>query len=99
MSFIKKLETAFEEKSNGENAFAMAKYMRNHFSFFGIKTEERRLIFKTLYKENQNEIAENARAIALQLFGKEKRELHYCAIEILIKELKGKYKKDDIQLI
>jgi hypothetical protein len=99
MDFINKLETAFKEKSNAENAFAMAKYMRNHFSFFGIKTVDRRLIFKTLCKENQLEISKNPRAIALELYSKNQRELHYCAIEILIKQLIGNYKKEDIQLI
>ena len=33
------------------------------------------------------------------LFENSKRILHYCAIEILIKQLKGNYKKEDIQLI
>lgn len=99
MNFITKLENAFKEKNNPENALAMAKYMRNHFSFFGIKTEDRRQIFKTLCKENQSEISEKPRAIALELYSKTQRELHYCAIEILIKQLKGNYKKEDIQLI
>jgi 3-methyladenine DNA glycosylase AlkD len=99
MPFIESLETAFQKESHPENAFAMAKYMRNHFSFFDIKTEERRLIFKTICKENQSEISKNPRAITLQLFAKKERELHYCAIEILIKQLKGNYKKEDIQLI
>ncbi|MBC7845026.1 MAG: DNA alkylation repair protein [Flavobacterium sp.] len=99
MPFIESLETAFQEKNQPENALAMAKYMRNHFSFFGLKTENRRLIFKTLCKENQEEIAKNPRAIALELFEKPQRELQYCTIEILIKQLKGNYKKDDIQLI
>jgi 3-methyladenine DNA glycosylase AlkD len=99
MNFITKLETAFQKESHPENALAMAKYMRNHFSFFGIKTDNRRLIFKTLCNENSKEIYENPRAIALELFSKKQRELHYCAIEILIKQLKGNYKKEDIQLI
>ncbi|WP_310559582.1 DNA alkylation repair protein [Flavobacterium sp.] len=99
MNFINKLETAFQKESNPENALAMAKYMRNHFLFFGIKTEERRTIFKTICKENQVEISENSRAIALALYSKPQRELQYCAIEILIKQLKGNYKKEDVQLI
>ena len=99
MPFVQLLETAFKENSHPENAFAMAKYMRNHFSFFGIKTEDRRLIFKTIYKENQSEISENPRTIAKELYSKKERELHYCAIEILIKQLKRNYKKEDIQLI
>ncbi len=99
MNFIKSLETAFKEKSNLENAFAMAKYMRNHFSFFGIKTDDRRNIFKDIWKENKEEIAANPREIALELYSKPQREFHYCAIEILIKQLKGNYKKEDLQLI
>ena len=99
MSFINDLEIAFKENGNPENAFAMSKYMRNHFIFFGIKTEERRLIFKGICKENKNEIVGNPREIALKLYSKPQRELQYCAIEILIKQLKENYKKDDIQLI
>ncbi len=99
MSFIIELEAAFQEKSNAQNAFAMAKYMRNHFSFFGLKTEDRRHIFKEIWKENQQEVSENTREIALELFAKKQRELHYCAIEILIKNGKGNYKKEDLKLI
>lgn len=99
MNFIKSLETTFQENGNPENAAAMAKYMRNHFSFFGMKTEERRRIFKDIWKENKNEIEENPREIALKLYSKPQRELQYCAIEILIKQLKGNYNKKDIQLI
>jgi 3-methyladenine DNA glycosylase AlkD len=99
MSFIHALETAFQENSNPENAIAMSKYMKNKFSFFGIKTTERRTVFKTIWKQNQQEVSENPRTIALTLYAKEQRELHYCAIEILIKELKGNYKKEDVLLI
>lgn len=99
MSFIIALENAFKENQNPENAFAMAKYMKNNFAFFGIKTEERRHIFAAIWKENKEEVSANARAIALDLYSKQEREFHYCAIEILIKELKGNYKKEDIKLI
>lgn len=99
MTFIQSLENAFKENKHPENAFAMAKYMRNHFSFFGIKTECRRQIFKTIWKENQLEVSKKPREIALELYSKTQRELQYCAIEILIKQLKGNYKKEDIQLI
>jgi 3-methyladenine DNA glycosylase AlkD len=99
MNFILALENAFEANQNPENAFAMAKYMKNNFPFFGIKTEERRRIFKEIWKENKEEVSANAREIALDLYLKPEREFQYCAIEILIKELKGNYKKEDIQLI
>lgn len=99
MSFITSLETALREKSTPENAFAMAKYMRNHFSFYGIKTDDRRQVFKDICKVNQVDIETNSRKIALKLYSKPERELQYCAIEIVIKQLKGRYKKEDIQLI
>jgi 3-methyladenine DNA glycosylase AlkD len=99
MGFISDLEDAFTKNSNSDNAFAMAKYMRNHFSFFGIKTDDRRRIFKEVWKENKQEIDQNPRGIALKLYSKPQRELQYCGIEILIKELKGHYHKKDIELI
>ena len=99
MSFIKELETAFQEKRNTENAIPMEKYMKNHFAFFGIKTEERRTILNAIFANNKEEIKENSRKIALELFSKKQREFHYCAIEILIKSLKNSYIKNDIQLI
>jgi 3-methyladenine DNA glycosylase AlkD len=99
MSFISQLETAFNQNRNEENAFQMKKYLKNLFSFYGIKTVERRAIFHELLKSNKQEISENYREIALTLLKKECRELHYCGIEILIKNLKKNYQKDDIKLI
>jgi 3-methyladenine DNA glycosylase AlkD len=99
MSFSYELEKAFNESSNTENAASMTKYMKNNFQFFGIKTEERRRIFKNIWTENKKEVSENTREIALSLYSKKERELHYCAIEILIKNLKNNYIKEDILLI
>jgi len=99
MGFIADLEVAFQENSQSENGLAMSKYMKNNFAFFGIKTTERRQIFKEVWKANKEEVAKNAREIAIALYAKDQREFHYCAIEILIKDLKGKYKQKDIDLI
>ncbi|WP_281635240.1 DNA alkylation repair protein [Flavobacterium marginilacus] len=99
MNFIYSLEKAFNESADAVNAEAMSKYMKNNFPFFGIKTNERRFIFKKICLENQKETAENSREIALSLYSKKERELHYCALEILIKNLKKKYLKEDIKFI
>lgn len=99
MTFISTLEKAFKDSGNTENGVAMSKYMRTIFPFFGIKTVERRQILKKIWKANQQEVSQNAREIALQLFQKQQREFHYCAVEILIQELNKKYIKEDIQLI
>lgn len=99
MNFTESLETAFIKRQDHEKAKAMSKYMRNQFPFFGIKTEDRRSILKTIWEENKIEVAQNSRQIAFDLFAKEQREFHYCAIEIIIKQLKKKYKKEDSILI
>lgn len=99
MTFIISLEKAYTECINTENAVAMSKYMKNNFLFFGIKTEERRRLFKSIAFLNEVEISEKPREIALLLFSKKQREFHYCALEILIKKLKNKYIKEDILLI
>lgn len=99
MGFIANLEAAFQENSHGDNALAMAKYMRNRFAFFGIKTTERRQILKIIGKANKAEVTQNTREIVFALYAKDQREFHYCAIEILIKELKGKYELHDIDSI
>jgi 3-methyladenine DNA glycosylase AlkD len=99
MNFISSLEIAFTANSNAENAIAMSKYMKNNFLFFGIKTDERRRIFKAIWNENQKEVSDNTRDIALLLYFKKERELQYCALEIVIKNLKDNYIKEDILLI
>jgi 3-methyladenine DNA glycosylase AlkD len=99
MNFIPSLEKEFKENSNAKNAVAMSKYMKNNFSFFGIKTEERRRIFRACWADHQKEVSDHAREIAWELFSKKERELQYCALEILIKNLKNNYIKEDILLI
>lgn len=99
MNFIPSLEKAFTENRNAENAVAMSKYMKNNFPFFGIKTEDRRRLFKTIWADNHKEVSENSREIAMSLYLKKERELHYCALEILMKNLKNNYVKEDIHLI
>ena len=99
MSFITALETAFQNNRSHELSIPMENYMKNHFPFYGIKTEKRRLIFKAIWQEHQDEVKQNGREIALQLSAFKERELHYCGIEILIKNLKKNYRLEDIELI
>ena len=99
MAFINQLETTFQTHENTENSLAMVKYMKNHFAFYGIKTTDRRLLLKEIWNANKDEIKTNVQNIATSLYTKKQRELHYCAIEIVIRECKGNYKKSDIHFI
>lgn len=99
MTFITELENVFRENASAEQAAPMEAYMKNNFSFLGIKTTPRRTLFKEVWNHHKDEVKQNAREIALELYLKKEREFHYCAIEILMKELKKKNIKEDIQLI
>jgi 3-methyladenine DNA glycosylase AlkD len=99
MNFITNLEKDFQQNANRALAIPMENYMKNNFTFLGIKTEERRTIFKTNYEKYKSEIKANFRTICWELFNKEEREFHQCAIDILVKEIKKKYVIEDIQLI
>lgn len=99
MNFINNLEIDLIKNSSREIAIPMENYMKNNFSFLGIKTEERRAIFKSNYLSFKEEIKSNFRVIAWELFTKKEREFHQCAIDLLVKEYKKNYTIDDINLI
>ncbi|MEI4771271.1 DNA alkylation repair protein [Psychrobacillus sp. FJAT-51614] len=77
-----------EPHRNEENALPMAKYMKNHFPFLGIKTPERRIIFRSLINETELPSEESLQDEVWSLFLQDEREYHYIAIELL-----GKYQK------
>lgn len=99
MNFIDELTSGFKVNANAENAKSMQDYMRGLFTFYGLKTNDRRAIFKEACLNHKQEIKTSCRDIALKLYEMEKRDYHYCAIEVLIKELKKNFVKDDIILI
>ena len=99
MGFIEKLQSTFKVNSSRELAIPMENYMKNLFPFFGIKTEKRRTLLKSVWQSHQEEVKQQTREIAMELFSQQERELHYCAIEILIKNLKSNYQLSDINLI
>lgn len=99
MKFCSDLEVDFRKASNSELAIPMENYMKNNFTYFGIKTEKRRAIFKSNYEQNKSEVKSNFRAIAWELFQMKEREFHQAAIDLLVKEFKKNFVLEDIQLI
>lgn len=99
MKFCSDLEADFQNASNSELAIPMENYMKNNFTYFGIKTEKRRAIFKSNYEQNKSEVKSNFRAIAWELFQMKEREFHQAAIDLLVKEFKKNFVLEDIQLI
>jgi 3-methyladenine DNA glycosylase AlkD len=99
MNFFNAISQDFQNVSNKALAVPMANYLKNHFTFFGIKTEQRRTIFKSNYEKYKLEIKSNFREIAWELFQKQEREFHQCAIDLLQIEWKKNYLIEDIQFI
>lgn len=99
MKFCSDLEADFRKASNSELAIPMENYMKNNFTYFGIKTENRRSIFKSNYELNKLEVKSNFKAIAWELFQMKEREFHQTAIDLLLKEFKKNFVLEDIQLI
>lgn len=99
MDFITILTLRFQENASAENAIPMARYMKDNFLFLGIKTATRRSILKEIVTLHKNEVKTNCRSIATQLFSLPEREYHYCAVDILMRELSKNFVPDDITLI
>lgn len=99
MGFVGELEKVFRQNADAALAQPMEAYMKNNFPFLGLKTAPRRELLKEVWHLHKEEIKSHPREIAKELFTKKEREFHYCAIEILIKELKKNYLKEDIYLI
>jgi 3-methyladenine DNA glycosylase AlkD len=99
MTLIENLETALKKHSNPEYAILMSNYMKNNFSFLGIKTPERRAILKKVLPNYKDQIKLNFRPIVWELFTKSEREFHYCAMDIIQKEIKKKFVEKDIDFI
>lgn len=85
---IEQVKGYMEPHRNEENAIPMAKYMKNHFPFLGIKTPERRLLFKKMTSDMKLPLYVDMQKEVWALFHLEEREYHYIAIELL-----SKYKK------
>ncbi|MGI6573568.1 MAG: DNA alkylation repair protein [Fermentimonas sp.] len=91
------LRDTFEEQSNRENAVMMSSYLRDKFTFYGIKTIPRRAIYKALLKEaKKNERVDWA--LLTRCWQDEHREFHYFVVDYLI-TMKKFLTYDDIEEI
>lgn len=99
MNFKQELEKELHKKSNREVAIPMENYLKNHFTCLGIKTVERRTIFKSVYKKHKTEVKSNFRNITWELFQEKEREFHQCAIDLIQNEIKNNFVFEDIKLI
>ena len=87
----------FEEAADPETAKSMADYMRGRFEFYGLKTPERRAVYKDLIKSEKKRGTINW-AFLDDCWSDPHRELQYLAQDYLA-AMKGSLKYDDIEHI
>ena len=93
MDFNKLYEEMIQHK-NEEQAQKMSKYMLNKFEYIGIKTPERRKIFKNFFKKYKNEEKIDWEFVN-KCWENKHREFQYVAADYL-KNMKDKLTIDDI---
>ena len=93
MDFNKLYEEMIQHK-NEEQARQMSKYMLNKFEYIGIKTPERREIFKNFFKEYKNKEKIDWEFVN-KCWENKYREFQYVAADYL-KNMKDKLTIDDI---
>ena len=81
-SFAEHVIEVFSQHSDEANAKKMAAYMKNKFSFYGIKSPLRNEISKPFMKIKIRDTAD-LREIVQDLWDQPHRELHYLAMELL----------------
>jgi len=87
-SIIETIETRFEALRNKENAYFMQKYMKEKFRFYGIKTPERREVFKEMKSLFPKVFTEEFMSLCFACFEKPERERHQFGENCLLQNKK-----------
>jgi 3-methyladenine DNA glycosylase AlkD len=82
------LKVSFEACQNPEKARAMKAYMKDHFPFFGIPSEERKRIQKEVFDQVKPHSFETLEGWVLELWSLVQREFQYAAIDLMLAQKK-----------
>jgi len=88
----------FEQNRDKEKAISMENYMKNNFSFLGIKTPERNNLVKKFYQESGILKEEFRPDFIRTLWEMDEREYQYMALDYIDKSLK-KLEKQQLSLM
>lgn len=90
------LQKLLASHSDDKNSSAMSAYMKNRFSFFGIKSQLRReLLREYMTAVSAPESNSELKTFVLECWSFPQREMHYCGLEVLIKN-QHTWDKDDL---
>lgn len=96
-SWVEELTRRLSERQDEAVAQAMSDYMKGHFAFLGIKTPERRAILTEFLRENGLPDPFGLEWV-LPLWNGEHREMQYCALDIMRKQVL-EIKEPDLELL
>ena len=99
MNYTAEIEAQFAVLANPEKAFAMQKYMKDHFPFLGIPAPLRKVVFQELFKEIKHLSIEERWQLIFELWEKQEREFQYFAVEIILRIKKNEWTVMDLQQI
>lgn len=98
MTDLTLLQNLFEEHQDNDNAFHMEKYMRNQFSFYGIKAPLRRKLTNHFFKETDLKKKPFNPDLVRSLWKMDEREYQLVAVDYL-EAFIDKLKKEDLNLL
>lgn len=84
-TYTAKLLSFFKEHTNDANAPLMEKYMRNQFSFLGIRAGKRRELFRSFIREHGLPLDDDFFSVIHELWQQPEREFQYIALDLLDK--------------
>lgn len=87
-SIVEALSDAYEKEKRPADAAAMSKYMRDQFTFYGLKSPQRRDIDKQILSTQKNFDQSLLIFLVSELWLKEHREFQYFAVDLLCKKVK-----------
>ena len=96
--YFKNLVDLFTQHADPAKAKPMEAYMRDQFPYLGIKTPERRTLFKQFIAENGLPTLEQVEPLVLALWEMPEREYQYIAMGFIDK-FKKKLPADAVQLM
>lgn len=92
------VQQQFVEHANFIKSKGMQKYMKNHFSFYGIDSPTRRLLLKGIIAKEGKPSPLVVRNLSELLWHAEEREMQYAAMDFL-DTIKKKLQESDLSLI
>jgi 3-methyladenine DNA glycosylase AlkD len=84
-NYVEGIAKIFHEKGNPENAFYQAKYMKNHFEFYGLKAKEWMALSKNYFADHGYPAIPELEEFVKLCYRYPQREMHYFAITVLEK--------------